>query len=162
MEQATSTTLENRADSYEEGNDRNAISGGNDSVGSTTSSNDNSNKDDKLIDSAGINESYDNVLKDCESEGMHLLPQVVSPVDNTTENVTVEKLLIRTRERDKALKDTFHYRTLVEKLETDVRKLKTTLHHRVATVCDFWRNSVLEGRSRSGAILKQALTQRKD
>lgn len=76
----------NRADSYEEGNDRNAISGGNDSDGSTTSSNDNSNKDDKLIDSAAINESYDNVLKDCESEGMHLLPQVVSPVDNTTEN----------------------------------------------------------------------------
>ena len=94
---------------------------------------------------------------------MHLLPQVVFPVENTTENIAVEKrLIIRTKERDKALRDTLHYRTLVEKLETDIKELKTNMHHRVSTVRDFWRNSVLEGRSRSGAILKQALTQHKD
>ena len=132
------------------------ISGDNDidGGGSITSSNEN-NKRDKVIDSAATNESYINVQRDCEIEGMHLLPQVVFPVENTTENIAVEKRLITcTKERDKALWDTLHCRTLVEKFETDIKELKTNMHHRVSTVRDFWRNSVLEGRSRSGAILK--------
>jgi len=45
----------------------------------------------------------------------------------------------------------------VEKLETDLGELKTTMHHRVAAVRDFWRNKVLEGESRSGMILRYSL-----
>lgn len=95
---------------------------------------------------------------------MHLLPQVVlSPENSTTDNTAMEKRLMKcTKEKDKALKDAFYYRTLVEKLETDIKEMKTTMHYRVAAVRDFWRNSVLEGRSRSGAILKQALTHHKN
>ena len=39
-----------------------------------------------------------------------------------------------TKEKDKALKDAFYYRTLVEKLETDIKEMKTTMpmHYRVA------------------------------
>ena len=110
------------------------------------------------IDTAAINESYESIQKDCELEGVHLLPQIVSPEHS---NIAAEERLLKCeRERDKALKDAFHYRTLVEKLETDIREVKSTMHYRVTAVRDFWRNSVLEGRSRSGVILKKALIKR--
>ncbi len=69
-----------------------------------------------------------------------------------------EKLRICTKERDKALNETLQYRTLAENLETDIKDVIATMHHRVTVVGYFWRNNVLEGRSRSGAILKRALT----
>jgi len=95
---------------------------------------------------------------------MHHLPQVVlSPENSTTDNTAMEKRVMKcTKEKDKALKDAFYYRTLVEELETDIKEMKTTMHYRVTAVRDFWRNSVLEGRSKSGAILKQALTHHKN
>jgi len=58
---------------------------------------------------------------------MHLLPQVVPPENSTTENLSLEKRLICTTERDKALKDEFHYCNLVEKLETDIKRSEN--HH---------------------------------
>lgn len=60
--------------------------------------------------------------------------------------------------RDKALGDVLKYRNLIEKLETDLSELRTTMHHRVAAIRNFWRNKVLEGGSRGGKILKRALT----
>ena len=152
-----------RADAYErddyERDDRNDTDVGE----SITSCNESCTKSsNKSADAAATNKSYEIVQKDCELEGMHLLPQVVSPENSSTENISVEKrLMIRTTERDKALKDALYYRSLVEKLETDIKEAKITMHYRVAAVRDFWRNSVLEGRSRSGVILQQALTQGK-
>lgn len=139
-----------RANRYENANDENGYE-------SVTPFNDEKlNEKHECTDTAVINESYESIQKDCELEGVHLLPQIVYPEHS---NIAAEERLLKCqRERDKALKDAFHYRTLVEKLETDIREVKSTMHYRVAAVRDFWRNSVLEGRSRSGTILKKALT----
>ena len=86
MEQATSATYDRGNDESDRGDEFDDVDG----RGGTCimSSNENSNKKDKLICSAAINESYMNVQKDCEIDGMHLLPEVVLPVHNAIESST--------------------------------------------------------------------------
>lgn len=154
-----------RADAYERGSSgRDDISETDERDGTCSFSQERSNEKDKSMETtAAIEESYVNVQKDCELEGIHLFPQIVFPENSTTKDVTLEKkLLACAREKDKALRDALHYRTLVENLETDITELKTTMHRRVSAVRDFWRNNILEGRTRSGVILKRALTQHKE
>ncbi len=107
------------------------------------------------VDSAAVNECYENTQRDCELDGMHLLPSIMLP--ETSKSVVEDRFIECTKERDQALKDALQYRNLVENLETNLSELRTTMHHRVAAVRDFWRNKVLEGGSRSGKILKRSL-----
>ena len=146
-----------RADAYAKGspvddrNDSDKI----DINGGATSNDHQMSSKNKADDTAAIKESYENTQRDCELDGMHLLPSLLLP--ETSKSIADNRLIECSSERDKALKDALHYRTLVEKLETDLAELKTTMHHRVAAVRDFWRNKVLEGESRSGMILRCSL-----
>lgn len=72
---------------------------------------------------------------------MHLLPSITLP--ETSKSTVDDRLRECITERDDALKKALCYRTLVEKLETDLTELKTTVHHRVVAVCDLWRTKVL-------------------
>ncbi len=109
---------------------------------------------DAPVDSAAVNECYENTA------GLwawwHASPTINhAPWDK---QVSSRRQINRVYEREiKALKAALQYRNLVEKLETNLSELRTTMHHRVAAVPDVWRNKVLEGGSRSGKILKRSL-----
>ena len=60
-------------------------------------------------------------------------------------------------QRDKALGIARHYRDLAESRQLDKRILKNDLEGKIETVRDFWRNKIVEGGSRSGQILRNAL-----
>ena len=82
-----------RANKYESGNDGN----GEESV--TPFNDEIINKKDEYIDTAAINKSYESIQKDCELEGVHLLPQIISPENSTAENVAVERRLLKCEKR---------------------------------------------------------------
>jgi len=68
------------------------------------------------------------------------------------------KLVLEARhERNYALNIAQNYRDLAEKIQEEKRKVHDELESRVETVCNFWRNQVVEGQSRSGQILRAAL-----
>ena len=110
-----------------------------------------------------INEAYSALQSECKMEGMHLLPQI-PPVHHSTKRICESddiKLEVKVcrMERDRALKETLQYRTLVERLETEVSEMKANMHRRVSVGRDFWRSKMYEGRSRSGAMVKEAMSQ---
>lgn len=122
-------------------------------------------RSDTREDSSKIIDSYSNVKDDCESEGFHLLPSIEKSGSNikqlkkqTDKDKEIDQYI---KERDTALQEAFQYRQLVESHEKELKEVKSTMYHRVSTVRDFWRDQILEGRSRSGAILKNALIKEK-
>ena len=68
-----------------------------------------------------------------------------------------EELKKARKNRVEALFLARHYCNLAEKSQTDKRLLKISLEKQVETVRDFWHNKVVEGDSRSGRMLRNAL-----
>ena len=98
-----------------------------------------------------------------------LLDSVVTPIyeeqeqcECSSNDVLVlkckEQLHKAREDRNQALFLARHYRALAEKTRSDARMLKMNLESRVETVRDFWRNQIVEGTSRSGRMLRAALT----
>ena len=60
-------------------------------------------------------------------------------------------------DRDKALQEAQSNRNAAERLKHQNRCLKNEMHSRCEVIRDFWRNNVVEGATRSGLILREAL-----
>jgi len=109
--------------------------------------------------------SFTDVQKQCEEEGVHLLPEILNVKDTCTllkslsgvDRVAVQDAISSCRrERDKALNDALCYRNLAERLLVEKRAMKVRMEKRIETVRDFWRNQIFKGQSRSGRIVKAA------
>lgn len=65
-------------------------------------------------------------------------------------------------ERNKAVREALLYRNLAEQM----RKEKRDTHHKMSRQCetirDFWRNTLVEGCSRSGKMVRQAMLNKKN
>ena len=73
----------------------------------------------------------------------------------------VKKNLRKARyESNQALSLAQHYRNVAEERQSEKRNLKSELEQQVEVVRDFWRNKVIEGSSRSGRILRAALSRK--
>ncbi len=108
-----------------------------------------------------VKNAYVSVQNECETEGLHLLPCIENP-GNSIEELKKEtkknkEIGMYVEERNRALEEAFKYRTLAESSQKEVVELKKRTHQRVTAVRNFWRNEVIEGRSRSGHILKKSL-----
>ena len=57
---------------------------------------------------------------------------------------------------DKALKDALLYRNVAEQLR-EKRALHNKLTEKCKTICNFWRNKLVEGCSRGGRMVREAL-----
>ena len=103
---------------------------------------------------------FTTVQKQCEQDGVLLLPQVTCPSPTVVPNGDSKTLHNTIRlcigDRDKALSDALHYRNLAERLHVEKLEIKMRMNKRIETVRDFWRNQILEGQSRSGRIVKAA------
>lgn len=105
----------------------------------------------------------------CEEERNDTSPLLLSPAivpiaepscscTNTVVSARCKELLEDARrERNNAIMLARGYRDMAEQCQTEKRKLKYKLEEKVEVVRNFWRNSVLEGSSRSGLILRAAL-----
>lgn len=115
-----------------------------------------------------IEQSYHTIESDSmqDDTGILLLPSVSSvpcqitiPCDITT---AVEKTYVASciedirTERDKALRDTLLYRNIAE-LRREKRVLHTKLTGKCETIRDFWRNNLVEGCTRGGRMVREAL-----
>lgn len=57
----------------------------------------------------------------------------------------------------KALEDAIFYRNLAERLRKEKRQAVSNMNDKVELVRDFWRNTILEGSTRGGRMVKKAL-----
>ena len=116
-----------------------------------------------------IEQSYHTIETDSmqDDTGILLLPSVSSvpcqitiPCDITT---AVEKPYVASciedirTERDKALRDTLLYRNTAEQLRREKRVLHNKLTRKCETIRDFWRNNLVEGCTRGGRMVREAL-----
>lgn len=75
-----------------------------------------------------------------------------------TKQDTVAKIKTLEEERDRANTQVLIYRNLAERLRKENGNLKHEMNHKYEVIRDFWRNNLIEGCSRSGAIVKAALS----
>ena len=61
------------------------------------------------------------------------------------------------KERDHALSLARHYRDMAETSQAQKRIVKADLERKVELVRNFWRDKVVEGKTRSGKMLRAAL-----
>ena len=106
----------------------------------------------------------------CEEEKNDTSPLLLSPAivpiaepscscTNTVVPPRCKELLEDARrERNNAIMLAMGYRDMAEQCQTEKRKLKYKLEEKVKVLRNFWRNRVLEGSSRSGLILREALS----
>jgi len=111
--------------------------------------------------SVAVNASieFSSIQRECELDGLHLFPEVqVSPIKHSGFGCTLqEKLSVCENEKKKLAEDSLFYRNLAEKFEQEKEEIKMTMRRRIVAVQSFWRNNVIEGRSRSGKILREAI-----
>ena len=60
-------------------------------------------------------------------------------------------------ERNEALAEYKHYRDIAERLQKEKRQLHNELSQKCERVRDFWCNTLLEGGSRGGLMVREAL-----
>ena len=60
-------------------------------------------------------------------------------------------------ERNQALAELKHYRDIAERLQKEKRQLHVELSQKCERVRDFWHNALLEGESRGGLMVREAL-----
>lgn len=61
----------------------------------------------------------------------------------------------------RALDEARYYRNLAEKLRKEKRSAVNIMNEKVEVVRDFWRNKILEGSTRAGRIVREALSNNK-
>lgn len=96
-----------------------------------------------------------------------LLDCIVTPVQEegnctcTSDTVLMMKCKSELRkaryERNRALHLAQQYRSMAEQSQSEKRDLKHALEGQIEVVRDFWRNKIVEGGTRSGRILREAL-----
>lgn len=57
----------------------------------------------------------------------------------------------------KALEQAQYYRNLAEKFRSEKRSAVNIMNDKIEVVRDFWRNKILEGSTRAGRIVREAL-----
>lgn len=108
-----------------------------------------------------INNAYLELVNHCneESQLQHdscpsLLLPVFEPVN--TEKITTENISQLIKECDDALFSARMYRNRVDQLRSMNRKLYCDMHDRIDTICNFYRNDIVEGNSRAAMCIKLA------
>ena len=116
-----------------------------------------------------VEQSYRTIETDSmqDDTGVLLLPSVSSipcqvtipcNINTAVERTHVESCIEEIRSKcDKALKDTLLYRNMAEQLRREKRALHNKLTEKCETIRDFWRNNLVEGCSRGGRMVREAL-----
>ena len=91
-------------------------------------------------------------LPNCGEVTVHV-KGIKDAVLTTASEVSSSKFINKiVEEKNDAVKLTMHYRNLVEALQSENRKLHCTMNDSIDTVRKFWRNSILEGRTRKDML----------
>lgn len=117
---------------------------------------------------AELNNAYhQDCINSISDSGCLLMPSVripdlecitVSGTVSGIEKVTVKSYVATVmEERNEALAELKHYRDIAERLQKEKRQLHDELSQKCERVRDFWRNTLLEGGSRGGLMVRQAL-----
>ena len=114
-----------------------------------------------VVDESMQNDSFDALL----------LPPVTGITSNST--ATHEKVIeesngiervdharaikLEKEKTKKALDQAQYYRNLAEKLRREKRNAVNVMNNKIEVVRDFWRNKILEGSTRAGRMVREAL-----
>ncbi len=106
-------------------------------------------------------------MKKSEDTGPLLLDEVLVPIEESNSSCSLRNPVLAAQcaesirkvrnERNDALCLAQHYRDIAEKTRKEKRDLKNKLENEIEIVRNFWRNKIVEGKSRSGKILRESL-----